>query len=189
MADERPKPKFGELAPEGWVWKPPADAHPDALEAASAATGSAPVAPEPAAPATPVAPAAGDLPQKPMNIGDVVATTILLVLGLIATANSIASLLNLPPVIQQVVDQQNLGVSYTATAAATLLGSIGSVVLALIYAAAVYLSVRAIRTRRRSFYIPIACAVLSFMALFFVLLLAFFADGALVNAMFEASRP
>ncbi|MGJ4844164.1 DUF6264 family protein [Leifsonia sp. Le1] len=25
--DERPRPKYGELAPEGWVWHPPADAN------------------------------------------------------------------------------------------------------------------------------------------------------------------
>src|SRR4051794_23429692 len=25
--DPRPRPQFGELAPPGWVWKPPADSH------------------------------------------------------------------------------------------------------------------------------------------------------------------
>lgn len=182
MTDERPKPKYGELAPEGWVWKPPQPAAPDADDTASPA--SAPVGssarPSPAS-STPAAPS----DTKPLNTTDVVITSILLVIGLITTANSVSSLLELPSIIQQVLDIQGVDVTYTATSAANLLGTIGSVVLALIYAAAVWLSVIALRARRRAFPIPIACAILSFMALFFVLILAFFADGGLMNAILD----
>ncbi|MGD8167784.1 DUF6264 family protein [Herbiconiux sp. P16] len=197
MTDERPKPKYGELAPEGWVWKPPQEAVPDADESAS---------PAPAAPQTPVPRAAREAPSgsgapgasgapgpsgapgdaKPLSTPDLIITSVLLVIGLITTINSISSLLELPSIIQQVLDIQKLDVTYTATTAASLLGTIGAVVLALIYAAAVWLSVKALRARRRASFIPIACAVLSFMALFFVLMLAFFADGALINAIVES---
>ncbi len=180
MTDERPKPKYGELAPEGWVWKPPQPTTPDAHQTPSPA--SAPVV-------SPTARAeAPDSSTKPRNTTDLVITSILLVIGLITTANSVSSLLELPAIIQQVLDIQGLDVTYTATAAANLLGTIGAVVLALIYAAAVWLSVTALRARRRAFPIPIACAVLSFMAMFFVLMLAFFADGGLMNAIVEQSR-
>ncbi|SDZ35866.1 DUF6264 family protein [Herbiconiux ginsengi] len=186
MTDERPKPKYGELAPEGWVWKPPQEAVPDADESASPTSATAPSAPAtaaraaggPAAPGTPAAP-------RPIATGDLIVTSVLLVIGLITTINSISSLLELPTIIQQVLDIQKLDVTYTATTAASLLGTIGAVVLALIYAAAVWLSVKALRARRRAYFIPIACAILSFMALFFVLMLAFFADGALINAIVE----
>lgn len=40
MADERPKPKYGELAPEGWSWTPPSDAHPDSPATADAGAGA-----------------------------------------------------------------------------------------------------------------------------------------------------
>ncbi|WP_382304911.1 DUF6264 family protein [Herbiconiux sp. UC225_62] len=187
MTDERPKPKYGELAPEGWVWKPPQPAVPDADESASATPATAPSAPASASAGRPPGAPASGAPeaQRPIATGDLIVTSVLLVIGLITTINSISSLLELPSIIQQVLDIQKLDVTYTATTAASLLGTIGAVVLALIYAAAVWLSVKALRARRRAYFIPIACAILSFMALFFVLMLAFFADGALINAIVE----
>ncbi|MGA1837376.1 DUF6264 family protein [Herbiconiux sp. 11R-BC] len=185
MTDERPKPKYGELAPEGWVWQPPQQAAPDADEPAS---------PAPAAAAPPArgaqAPGAAATPHTGLGFstGDVVATVILLAIGLYSTLNSIVGgLLNLPALIQPVIDAQGLGVTYTATSAASVIGTIGAVVLALIYALAVWASVVAIRKHKRAVYIPLACAVLSFIALVFVLVLAIFADGALVNAMLASS--
>jgi hypothetical protein len=190
VTDERPKPKYGELAPEGWVWKPPQEAVPDADESASPSPATAPPATPRAQASTPAARAALETPHdssepKPLSTPDLIITSVLLVIGLITTINSISSLLILPSIIQQVLDIQGLDVTYTATTAATLIGTIGSVVLALIYAAAAWLSIKALRARRRAFLIPVACAILSFMALFFLLMLAFFADGALMNAIFE----
>ena len=218
MSDERPKPKYGELAPEGWVWQPPKPPTDDAdATAEGQAPGASPhagpsgrfgeasapgQAPRPVGrPAPTRQPASGALTPKPgptpatlpdgspkpVNVGDLVATVILLVIGFIATANSVSGLLSLSTIIQQVLDMQGVDVAYTATAAAGVLGSIGSVGLVLLYGAAVWLSVRAIRLRRLAFFIPLAIAVLSFMLLFFVLILAFFADGAVVHAMFDAT--
>ena len=187
MTDERPKPKYGELAPEGWVWQPPQQATPDAdVPSASPAPAPAarPVAPMRQAPAA----ASTDGPQKPIATGDVVITVILLVVGFLATANTVTSLLTLPSIIQEVLDVQNLDVTYTATTAGMLIGVIGSVLMVLLYGLAVWLSVKAVRARRTAFYIPLAIAVLSFMLLFFLLILAFFADGAIVNAILDSSR-
>ncbi|MCS5719038.1 DUF6264 family protein [Herbiconiux sp. CPCC 205763] len=194
MTDERPKPKYGELAPEGWVWKPPQEAVPDADESASPAPAtvparSGPVVRDARAPGAPASSRGGSGDpgvRAPIATGDAIVTSLLLAIGFFTTINSIASLLDLRRVIQQVLDIQKIDVTYTATGAASLLGIVGSVVLALIYAAAVWLSVKALRARRRAFFIPLACGVLSFMALFFVLMLAFFADGALINAIVDS---
>jgi len=192
VTDERPKPKYGELAPEGWVWQPPQQATPDADEpSASPAPAPAPSSPVAAASAARSGSGSGsaaDGPQKPIAVGDVVFTVILLVIGFFATANTVSSLVALPSIIQEVLDVQKLDVTYTATTAGSILGIVGSVLIALLYALAVWLSVKAIRARRTAFYIPLAVAVLSFMLLFFVLILAFFADGAIVNAILDSSR-
>jgi hypothetical protein len=39
VTDERPKPKYGELAPPGWVWKPPTDPDADAPDAGDTESG------------------------------------------------------------------------------------------------------------------------------------------------------
>jgi len=190
VTDERPKPKYGELAPEGWVWQPPHQATPDA-DAPSASPAPAPASSgHPAVAARQAPAAAADGSQKPVAVGDLVFTVILLVIGFFATANTVTSLLTLPSIIQEVLDTQNLDVTYTATTAGTLLGVVGSVLTVLLYGLAVWLSVKAVRARRTAFYIPLGVAVLSFMLLFFVLILAFFADGAIVNAILDSSpRP
>lgn len=68
--DRRPRPQFGELAPEGWTWTPEGGSD------ASAQTDAAvpPTEPtEPTEPATPTAPAArptvGPIPGVPHNLG------------------------------------------------------------------------------------------------------------------------
>lgn len=55
--DHRPRPQYGELAPEGWVWKPPADAQAPTSDASAVSTDSAP--------GTPVKPVKSLKPAKP----------------------------------------------------------------------------------------------------------------------------
>jgi hypothetical protein len=72
--NERPRPQFGELAPEGWTWTPPGDADTSASPGAGSADGGTdtsssvtPAATASAAPVDTVTPVASPVSQPPAS--------------------------------------------------------------------------------------------------------------------------
>ncbi|WP_066040430.1 DUF6264 family protein [Herbiconiux solani] len=202
MSDERPKPKYGELAPEGWSWTPPKDPAAEEAEAgagagmpgtgttasgkgASATGASTPAkAPRQAAarqptPPPPYNPAAAAMPDR--KRGDMIATFLLLAAGVISTTNTVVSMLQLPAVMQQVMDIYKIDGAYAGTSTAQTAGSVGAALLVLIFALTVYISVRRLRVNKLTFFVPLIGAVLSFAVSTACIAIAFFADPALVQ--------
>lgn len=63
-ADQRPRPQYGEMAPEGWSWSPEG-----ADEGSASAPAAQPQAPSVQPQASPAQPSAGPVPGVPHNLG------------------------------------------------------------------------------------------------------------------------
>lgn len=186
--DRRPKPQFGELAPEGWVWEPPEAQQPSEPVAPSApATGTTPPPPAPpAAPlsptAVPPAPGARTVPgwDRPVTLG-------LLVLGLFGTFLAISILNSLPQAIQMLYTQENLGTYVPAENVDGILlgGAIAQVVL---WAATAALSIWLLTRGRRGFYVPLIGGFLSLMLIFVFMGAVLSGDPTLLNSIASTQR-
>ncbi|MFF1574171.1 DUF6264 family protein [Leifsonia sp. NPDC058292] len=183
--DERPRPQFGELAPEGWVWRPPADhdrldtsqplapaeTDPESERTQYAATRgtAAPPHTEHTASAHPYA-AHGD-PSAPRaqlrraaprwNLGWTIG---LLILGFLGMSYSIGTLNALPAAMQLLHVNQSLG-DYTAAPSVAGILTAGSITMGAIWVASAVITVLLLTRRRLSFYVPLIAGVVAFIAL------------------------
>ncbi|GAA2236549.1 DUF6264 family protein [Herbiconiux moechotypicola] len=186
MSDERPKPKYGELAPEGWSWKPPQQEEPES----EATPASAAAVANPAPPASPAAPIAGTPdpgapgPATPKNrSGDRIATILLLAAGLLATVNMVSSFLVLPDVMNEFMQMQGISGTYGADAQASSAGAVGATVLVVIFALTLVWSIQRMRAQKLSFFVPLIGAALSFATNLVVVLVALLADPSILGSV------
>ncbi|MCK8609021.1 DUF6264 family protein [Agromyces sp. C10] len=155
--DERPRPQYGEYAPEGWSWQPPAEQRTDA------AASVAPAAPGPAAPD-----AAGGVRR-----GDAIATVILLVLGLFGAAYN-ALLLNLLPTVATETFRQTAemlgtevpGRDFVPGVQVPTLILVGTVLQLALWGIALAWSLRRLRARRLAFWVPLLMGALAFVVFY-----------------------
>lgn len=162
--DERPRPQYGEYAPEGWTWEPPADQRADA--AASAPHPAPP--PHPPLPPNPQAPSpvAATVATAPRSV-DRFFTILLLAIGAVGAWNTSVSLQQLPGAIQTVYSQQGVG-TYTPQEWLPTLALIGTVFMLALYAAVLGWSIARLRARKVAFWVPLvggAVAVVATIAL------------------------
>ncbi|KGJ80348.1 hypothetical protein GY21_02490 [Cryobacterium roopkundense] len=197
--DRRPRPQFGELAPEGWVWEPPKD--PQASERVTPDVSSAGAAlppaphPAPASPAgTPASTPTGGAWAGPPALGtrtvpgwDRPVTLGLLVLGLFGTFVAISILNSLPQAIQMMYTQEDLG---TYAAAATVEGTLmgGAVAQAALWAATAALSIRLLIRGHRGFYVPLIGGFLSLILIFIFMGVVLSGDATLLNSIASSPR-
>lgn len=187
--DQRPRPKYGELAPEGWTWSPPPGANPhsqitpapssDATSAANPATNSGRQgfgAPAPS-------PHLGDLSTKPQGSApawDRPITIALLVVGLLGLFSALAILSSVPEAVQMLYTQEKLG-TYTPAAGVAGLILAGKLTQGAIWVVTAVVSALVMRRRRRAFYIPLIGGVLSVVAIFVFLSIVLTTDPTLLN--------
>lgn len=161
--DERPRPQYGEYAPEGWSWQPPAEQRTDAAASAP------PPAPAFGGPAAPTAPAA----EQGLRRGDAIATIILLVIGLFGAAYN-ALLLNLLPAMATETFRRTAEVlgtelpdrDFVAGPQVPTLIVIGTVVQLVAWLIALAWSLRRLRARRIAFWVPIVMGVVAFVVVY-----------------------
>ena len=187
MTDERPKPKYGELAPEGWVWKPPAEAtpaeEPDATGQPRASGSSSWPAPRTPPMGSPAPPPEGMAPTARTGQGDRIATIVLLVLGVLGTFNMVTSLLTLPDVMQQLMQFYGVSGTYTGADAARTAGIAGAALVVPIYLITAWLSLRRLQAQKLTFFVPLIGAVVAFIVNTVVVLIALQADPAMFDAI------
>lgn len=201
--DERPKPKYGELAPPGWVWHPPEDA--DRLDTSRPASGESAPAEEPAGqyggaqhggPYGPQAPQGpngqhgphGPYPGQPRpgvpRTGaprwNLTATLLLIVFGFFGMTYSIGVLQAFPASMQLVHSSQGLGPYVQAPSVGPLLTA-GSIVMAGLWAVSTGLSVWLLVQKRMAFYIPLIAGVIAFIVLFVFLVIVIMTDPSLLD--------
>lgn len=182
--DPRPRPQYGELAPEGWTWQPPPEkdrVDPASAPLAGAGAGTPPRADQPIVPAIPYQQGQPHQPVKriaprwdrPLTIG-------LLAFGLLATLYGAFALGTLPSAMQLIYTQQDLG-TYTPGASIGPLISTGAIAVVFVWLATAAVSVRLLLRRRRAFYVPIIGGAVSTVALFAFILAAMLGDPTLIN--------
>ena len=178
--DNRPKPRYGELAPEGWSWTPPkTDADIPAVPAAPAGAASA----QPLAPVPPTADAALTASRAPR--WDRPVTLGLLIFGLLATFFAISVLGSLPEALQMLYTQQDLG-TYTPDAAVAGLILAGRIVEVGIWVAAAVVSTLLLARGRRAFYVPLIGGFVSVIVIFVFISAVLTTDPTLLDSV---SRP
>jgi len=170
--DYRPQPRYGELAPEGWTWTPPQDAH--------APADSAVVTPEPVtvtrgtadrpAPASPGSAPAWDRPL----------TLSLLIVGLLGAFFTISVLGSMPEALQMLYTQASLG-DYTADDSVGTIITAGSIGQGVLWLATATVSVMLLLRGRRAFYVPIVGAVVAFVLLVAAMAVVLAGDPALLD--------
>lgn len=158
MVDERPRPQYGEYAPEGWV-SPVAEQQTQT--------------PEPVAP-TPVTPAAR-ANVRPM--WDRVLTVALLGMGLYWVVSGYANLSNLAAVLEEAFTTQGIG-DFTATDAAAPAGLAISIVQTMIWVGVLMLSMSALRRNRIAFIWPLLGGIATVIVIAIVLAIVVSADPA-----------
>lgn len=197
--DERPRPKYGELAPPGWVWKPPQDA--DRLDTTHHSPAASEVEQPPAAPRQP-GPYdgrphdGGQHPGGPHGYGhpypsspqlradaprwNVTTTIVLLVVGFFGMSYTIGTLQGLPAVMQLMHTSLNLG-KYVQDPSVAPLITAGTIAMAGIWAVALGLSVWLLVQKRLAFYVPLIAGIVAFITLFVILGLIFSTDPVLLD--------
>lgn len=180
--EDRPRPRYGEVAPEGWSWHPPGGDSADTAATPPPPTGS------PGAPWT--APAAGPAgyarPQRPATPAwDYVITIILIVLGLLGTLFGVALLATTPQNLQVLYTQEGLG-RYTPAAAVGGIIAGGAIVEVAVWLASTVVSIVLLAKRRRAFYVPLIGMIVSFVVIFVVISVLLTTDPTLINYF---SRP
>ncbi|TDW30838.1 DUF6264 family protein [Cryobacterium psychrophilum] len=177
--DRRPKPQYGELAPEGWVWEPPTDPSVSEVPPVGAPLAGPPPAEAPTqqGASTGVAARQGQAPlwDRPVTLG-------LLVLGLFGTFLSISILNSLPQAIQMAYTQEGLGTYSAADNVDSILlgGVIAQVILwAVTATGSILLLVRS----RRAFYVPLIGGILSLVLIFVFMGAVLAGDATLLDSI------
>ncbi|MRX45469.1 DUF6264 family protein [Agromyces kandeliae] len=168
--DERPRPQYGEYAPEGWSWQPPGDERADAAAAAPA-----PPPPPPAATQAGAGREPSDAAARRPRTTDRFFTILLLALGAIGAWNTSVSLQQLPGAIQSVYSDQGVG-TYTPQEWLPTLALIGTVFMLALYAAVLGWSIARLRARRLAFWVPLVGGAVAFLATMVLTSIVFFTD-------------
>ena len=143
--DSRPRPQYGELAPEGWSWTP---------------------APDERTLATPPAPGRSAVPEKAVRpVGTAPAwdrpvTLSLLVLGLLSTLFAVSMLRVITESIKMLHTQLDLG-AYEPDPSVAWLVTAGIVGVSLVWLATATGAVLLLVRGKRAFYLPLIGAVVS----------------------------
>ncbi|MDR5698862.1 DUF6264 family protein [Agromyces aerolatus] len=159
--DERPRPRYGEYAPEGWSWQPPGDEHPATDASPSPAAPAAPAQPEASVTGTP-APSTSADPAAPRRAPtwDRIITIALLVLGAFGAWDTARAMQQLGQQIQTTYTMMGIG-DFTPPEWLPTLSVIGIVVQLSLYATVLGLTILRMRARRIAFWIPLAGGALS----------------------------
>jgi hypothetical protein len=182
--DERPRPQYGEYAPEGWTWTPPPG------ETTSDPAPQMATPPAPRAPHTPTAhavAAASAREHRPVRPADRAVTILLLVIGVLGAWLSIGVLQALPESMQLLHTQEGID-PYTPGPEIPGLILIGSILQVVIWVVAAAGSIALLRARRPSFWLPLAAGVLAAIALFVCTAIALSGDPALIDQLTTTGR-
>ena len=169
--DERPRPRYGEYAPEGWSWQPPAE--PTETTDAPPSAAPAPAKPEASGPAV-TGPAAAT-ERKPAPAWDRIITIALLVLGAFGAWDSARSMQQLGVQIQTTYTMLGIG-EFTPPAWLPTVSVVGIVVQLSLYAAVLGLTILRLRARRIAFWIPLIGGVVSVVFTLVVMAAVVFSD-------------
>lgn len=139
QSGERPKPQYGEYAPPGWSWQPPADAV---------------KVPDPRGSETDPRPASAPAATPVAHPVDRLLTIVLLALGVFFAVPTLLDPSSFATTLEDLYTSQGIG-TYASPDLARTLGLVVALGQALVVAAAVWLSIRRLRAGKRAVLVPI----------------------------------
>ena len=168
--DDRPRPRYGELAPPGWVWHPPADA--DRLDTSRRVDDDTETQeqPAPAAPYGAHTPPEGGYysqnarPERPAPTWNLTLTVLLTVFGFFGMSYSIATLQAIPASMQLLHSTNGLG-DYTPAPVVGTLVLAGSITMAAVWAVSAGIGAWLLVKRRLAFWVPLVAGIVAMVAL------------------------
>ncbi|MDR6971082.1 DUF6264 family protein [Leifsonia shinshuensis] len=185
--DDRPRPQYGELAPPGWVWHPPADADrldtsrpleregdgDDAYDRAGAPPSGARVPglqppygqrPDGHPQGVPGAPGQTAGPGQPAPTWNLTLTVLLAVFGFFGMSYSIATLQAIPASMQLLHSTNGLG-DYTPAPVVSTLVLVGSILMAVIWVVSAVIAALLLVRRRLAFWVPLVAGIVAMVVL------------------------
>ncbi|MBC9943113.1 hypothetical protein ICL81_01025 [Leucobacter sp. cx-328] len=231
-AAARPKPEFGEYAPEGWQWTPPGEENAEAAPAGSVDTATSaagplpgiphnlgsgsnagagagapipaaapqqPAAQAPQAQQAPGAPYRASAPQQPgqpagapqpiyqtqtpkKGGADKVFTIILLVLGAMGALFTAQSMLVLRSSFAMIAEALEVSSSAVPASIGTL-GTVSALVVLAIYALTLIFSIRRLRAKKVTFWVPLVAGVVVSIGFFIATTIAVSSMPELMTAL------
>jgi Family of unknown function (DUF6264) len=176
-SDPRPRPKYGELAPEGWTWTPPPDVQRlDTARPLPAARAPVPE-PETGYGYDPENPFATEHRVAPWNRS---ATLSLIVIGFIGMMISVEWFAALPDQLQIFYTTQGLGTYHPAASVAGIIMS-AEITQAAIWVASTIGATLLLSHKRSSFYVPLLAGVIAGVLLFVFTSAVLATDSTLIN--------
>ena len=171
--DDRPRPQFGELAPPGWVWHPPADA--DRLDTSRPLEREDDAVPPPVgAPLPGMPPPHQGAPTvhpgeqarrgQPAPTWNLTLTILLAVFGFFGMSYSIATLQAIPASMQLLHSTNGLG-DYTPAPVVGTLVLVGSIIMAIIWAVSAVIAGWMLAKRRLAFWVPLVAGIVAMVVL------------------------
>ncbi|SMG41827.1 DUF6264 family protein [Agreia pratensis] len=180
MADDRPTPRYGELAPEGWVWSPPADPHETETETEGTAPDGADADKAASHRNDAEGAASGTAPPAPYRVLDASISVFLLVTAVMTSSSSVPSLFDLRSTLEMFYSDRGLG-EYGGGSAVDIAGAIAAIAQLVLLAATIWLTVRLIGQRRRSWPVPLLMGALAMIATIACVAVALVADPGLIS--------
>jgi len=169
----RPRPQYGEYAPEGWSWQPPAGEH------------TSDPAPQMETPKV-----AASLDERPDRPVDRIVTIGLLVLGVLGVWSAITSLATLPTLLPEALRQTSemMGTGgepfdYTPRPEVPGLILAGQVIQVVLWLVMAWWAITRIRARKLAFWVPLVGGALSFIALYAIIFAIMISDPVLVERL------
>ncbi|KRC58688.1 hypothetical protein ASE14_19305 [Agromyces sp. Root81] len=182
--DERPRPQYGEYAPEGWTWTPPVDERAAASAAAAAAAVAAPVA-------APGSTAVGSAATRAHPI-DRMWTITLLVFGVFGALYNSLALFQLPTTALESakLSASMLGIDgpadFTPGPAVPVFIFVGIALQVALWLGALLWSRARMRAGRMAWWIPLVAGVAAFIVVVIVGMLVFASDPAFLQSLAPA---
>ncbi|SFR73984.1 hypothetical protein SAMN05428970_1638 [Agromyces sp. CF514] len=191
--DERPRPRYGEYAPEGWTWQPPVD--PNAVpDAAAAVAANDPSAAATAAPGAHGAAGSAPVPATaPAVPKDRLWTIALLVFGVFGAIYNIMAIVQLPATALESAKLSSamLGVdgptSFTPGPAVPTILATGVVLQIALWIGALLWSRARLRAGRLSWWIPLVAGVVAFVVVTVIGILVFASDPEFLTSLSTAN--
>lgn len=187
---ERPRPQYGEYAPEGWTWTPPVDERAAAAATASAAEANAAAAA--AASAMPAAaPRSGATGAHPVDRAWTIA---LLVVGVFGALYNSLTIFQLPATALESakLSASMLGIegpsNFVAGPAVPALVFVGIALQLVLWFGALLWSRARLRAGRLAWWIPLVAGVAAFIVVVVVGMLVFASDPAFMQSLTPARQ-
>ncbi|WP_209561361.1 DUF6264 family protein [Frigoribacterium sp. PvP032] len=197
--DPRPRPRYGEYAPEGWVNPvPPADAAPPAGQGEPVPTGQQPTSwsqhPQQGQGAGGAQPYQGPPTSAPvLSTGrrvDRVATFVLLGLAGYNVISNIVLVSGFSRTLLSAFSAQGYPVDdFTGQAALQQAGGAIAIVSLVVFVPMIVLTVRRLRAGKVTFWVPLAAGAVVTIVQMVLVLSVFLGDAAFVQSLLDSARP